>query len=52
MLWWIDPTVFSGASRASDSALGSSTLIDRRSAWHPASSISSGLASGMVLRWM
>ncbi len=33
-------------------SVGSSMLIDSRSAYRPACSISHGLASGMVLRWM
>ena len=48
----IDAAFFSGAKRARLSADGSSMLIDRRSAKSPACSISQGLASGMVLRWM
>ncbi len=43
---------FSGASWRSDSSRGSSTLIESRSAWRPASASSSGDASGMILRWM
>ena len=41
-----------GASRARPAFVGSSTLIDSRSAWRPAWWISSGSASGMVLRWI
>jgi hypothetical protein len=41
---------FSGAKAAIDSSLGSSMLIDSRSAQRPASSISSGLASGITFR--
>jgi hypothetical protein len=43
---------FSGARRVSAASVGSSRLIDSRSAQRPACSISQGLASGMVLRWM
>ena len=43
---------FSGASALRLSFDGSSRLIDSRSDHRPASSISHGLASGMVLRWI
>ena len=43
---------FSGANATSPSAVGSSMLIDSLSAHSPASAISSGLASGIVLRWI
>ena len=43
---------FSGANRFSPPSVGSSTLIDSRSAYRPAAASSSGDASGMVLRWM
>ncbi len=48
----IEPPSFSGARALSEASLGSSMLIDNRSAQSPACSISHGLASGMVFRWM
>jgi hypothetical protein len=52
MAAWIESPSFSGASRPRLASVGSSRLMDRRSAHSPACSISHGLASGMVFRWM
>ncbi len=49
---WIAAPSFSGASRSRLASVGSSRLIDSRSAKRPACSISQGLASGIVFRWM
>jgi len=43
---------FSGAKAFRPVSVGRSMLIDSRSAWRPACSISQELASGMALRWM
>ena len=43
---------FSGAKASRLRSVGSSILVESRSAWRPAFSSSSALASGIVFRWM